>query len=146
MAEFLYRKSLEFLENLPSGDNDRQVLSVDPFYWLAESLREQQKYDEALEVLDKVTTLIEKVTLETPTSALVYYCKAKIALEKGNKEQVEEYFKKAMAIFDKRDHPSKPVIMRAYSKFLSDNQRQAEADQLNEELKEIEKQLKHLTT
>jgi len=50
-----------------------------------------------------------------------------------------------MIIFDKRDHPSKPLIIRAYSKFLTDNQRQAEADQLNEELKEIEKQLKHLT-
>jgi len=66
-------------------------------------------------------------------------------LKKGNKEQAENYFKKAMIIFDKRDHPSKPLIIRAYSKFLTDNQRQAEADQLNEELKEIEKQLKHLT-
>jgi len=145
MAEFLYRKSLEFLETLPADDNDRQLLSIDPLYFLAESLREQQKYDESTEVLDKAIAIIEKLNSETTTSALIHFCKAKIALEKGNKEQAENYFKKAMIIFDKRDHPSKPLIIRAYSKFLTDNQRQAEADQLNEELKEIEKQLKHLT-
>jgi len=146
MAEFLYKKSLEFLEALPADDHDRQLLTVDPFYWLGESLREQQKYDEALEVLDKAISQIEKLTLETSTSALIQFCKAKIALEKGNKEQTEEHFKKAITVFDKRDHPSKALIIRAYSKFLADNQRQPEADQLNEELKEIEKQLKHLTT
>jgi len=145
MAEFLYRKSLEFLETLPAADNDRQLLTIDPLYFLAESLREQQKYDESTEVLDKAISIIEKLNLETTTFALIHFCKAKIALEKGNKEQAENYFKKTMIIFDKRDHPSKPLIIRAYSKFLTDNQRQAEADQLNEELKEIEKQLKHLT-
>jgi len=123
----------------------KNFLMAEFLYFLAESLREQQRHDESTEALDKAISIIEKLNSETTTSALIYFCKAKIALEKGNKEQAENYFKKTMIVFDKRDHPSKPLIIRAYSKFLTDNQRQAEADQLNEELKEIEKQLKHLT-
>jgi len=143
MSEFLYRKSLEFLEHL--GDAGLP-LTVDPLYWLAESLREQQRYDEALEILDKCLAQIDTLKLETSTLALSYYCRAKISLEKGNKETADQNFKKAMAVFDKREHPNKLIVMHAYAKFLTDNQRQAESDQINEEIRELEKALKILTT
>jgi len=143
MAEFLYRKSLEFLEHVAASPN---ADTVDPLYWLAESLREQNRYDEAVEVVDKSIALIGKLALDTHTLGLAYFCKAKINLETGNKDVVDDFFKKALTVFEKREHPSKLLILIAYSSFLQDNKKQDEANALKESITQLEKSLRQLTT
>lgn len=126
-SENYCRPIMQLTELFYSGDQSRQAHA---YYILAENLRCQQKWDEALQYYNKARVLQEN-TLDRsdPTLAWTYDNIGKI-YDANNNPQAADYYSKALDIWKKAKYPEEALIARTLNRLALFHARQKEASLL----------------
>ncbi|MBX9572348.1 MAG: tetratricopeptide repeat protein [Candidatus Obscuribacterales bacterium] len=126
-SENYCRPIMQLTELFFSADQNRQAFA---YYILAENLRCQQKWDEALLYYNKAKSLQEKtLDIDSPTLAWTYDNIGKV-YDAKNSPQAADYYNKAINIWKKSNPPNEALIARTLNRLAMFHAKQEDPAQL----------------